>query len=336
MQFTITKADAGQRRSFVVAMDAQGVLPCTFPVAGTTNGYLFTLWFALVLLPAVAARHPGGCNIILDNASIHMPALLLWLVASFYANIFLIFLPPYSPELNPVRARAAGAARARAARRRRAQRLTRTRAHALTHSRTQQIELLFSWVKFALRRRTGITSATLVAAVHASACVRRAARARAATAARADTQTPSARFSLLLPRRSLRLAAAWLCGQLGGALRLRVRTRRARASLCRVRKTYSSVRSCAAAASAVPLPFRSSSSGARALPSPSSSSLSSADPKPVAARASSASRRPRSSVSGEEASVYAYSSSSPPPLAGHAARGGLPRASLIHAGGSAL
>jgi hypothetical protein len=109
MQFTTTKADAGQRRSFVVAMDAQGVLPCTFPVFGTTNGYLFTLWFALVLLPAVAARHPGGCNIILDNASIHLPLLLLWLVASFYPSIFVIFLPPYSPELNPVRARAAAA-----------------------------------------------------------------------------------------------------------------------------------------------------------------------------------------------------------------------------------
>ncbi len=108
MLFGTTKADAGLRRSFVVAMDAQGVLPCTLPVAGTTNGYLFTLWFALVLLPAVAARPPGGCNLILDNASIHFPALLRWLAAA-YGNVYVIFLPPYSPELNPVRAREAAA-----------------------------------------------------------------------------------------------------------------------------------------------------------------------------------------------------------------------------------
>jgi hypothetical protein len=175
MQFTITKADAGQRRSFVVAMDAQGVLPCTFPVAGTTNGYLFTLWFALVLLPAVAARHPGGCNIILDNASIHMPALLLWLVASFYANIFLIFLPPYSPELNPVRARAAGAARARAARRRGAQRLTRTRAHALTHA-TDRAALLVGQVCAQTTNRHHVRDAR---GRRACECVRAARRARA-------------------------------------------------------------------------------------------------------------------------------------------------------------
>ena len=100
--FGMTKADAGLRQSFVAAMDAQGVLSCTFPVAGTTNGYLFTLWFAVVFLPLVAARHPGGCNIIMDNASIHMKPLLR-LFASGYGNIFVIFLPPYSPELNPVR-----------------------------------------------------------------------------------------------------------------------------------------------------------------------------------------------------------------------------------------
>jgi hypothetical protein len=71
-------------------------------VAGTTNGYLFTLWFAAVFLPTVAARHPGGCNVIMDNASIHMKPLLR-MFAAVYGNIFVIFLPPYSPELNPVR-----------------------------------------------------------------------------------------------------------------------------------------------------------------------------------------------------------------------------------------
>jgi len=102
MLLGVTKADAGPRQSFIVAMDVGGVLPCTFPVSGTTTGLVFTLWFVGVLLPAVAARHPGGCNIILDNARVHNHALLRLLAASYF-NICIIFLPPYSPELNPVR-----------------------------------------------------------------------------------------------------------------------------------------------------------------------------------------------------------------------------------------
>jgi transposase len=39
----------------------------------------------------------------MDNASIHRPAALRLLAASFGVNVRVVFLPAYSPELNPVR-----------------------------------------------------------------------------------------------------------------------------------------------------------------------------------------------------------------------------------------
>jgi transposase len=59
------------------------------------------VWFLLVLLPALAVRHPAGCFIVMDNASIHRPAILRALLAG--TNHRLVLLPAYSPEKNPVR-----------------------------------------------------------------------------------------------------------------------------------------------------------------------------------------------------------------------------------------
>lgn len=54
-------------------------------------------------------RYPGGCLIYLDNASIHRKAVLLVIIKLLNqhlgTNFALVFPPPYSPELNPVRAR---------------------------------------------------------------------------------------------------------------------------------------------------------------------------------------------------------------------------------------
>jgi len=128
----------------------------------TTNAYLFELWFLLTLLPLLAVRHPGGCNVIMDNASIHRPAALRLLAASFGVNVRVIFLPAYSPELNPVRAAALWAQ----------QRCRRPAAHALASG--CQIELLFGWMKCTVRRGN-VTAANLVASVLACAHFRRAA-----------------------------------------------------------------------------------------------------------------------------------------------------------------
>lgn len=131
-----SRADRRGRVSFISAMDSVGVLSnCTLPIQararahsrpsqtgaeggvraqGTTSAATFELWFVLVLLPALALRHPAGCAVVLDNASIHRPAVLRAYAAAHGANVAILFLSPYSPELNPVRcahlSAAAGAA----------------------------------------------------------------------------------------------------------------------------------------------------------------------------------------------------------------------------------
>ena len=123
----LARNNRGHLISFIAALDTKGVLPVTFspqarpPSSGrcacpaprhradaagvqcSTNSFVFEAWFLLVLLPVLAVRHPAGCTIILDNASIHRPAVLRALLAG--TNHLLMFLPAYSPEKNPVRLR---------------------------------------------------------------------------------------------------------------------------------------------------------------------------------------------------------------------------------------
>ena len=54
------------------------------------------------------ARHPRRAYLYLDNASVHRKAALIAIInivnASLGTLYILVFPPPYSPELNPVRA----------------------------------------------------------------------------------------------------------------------------------------------------------------------------------------------------------------------------------------
>ena len=63
---------------------------------GTMNSSLFEAWFEKRLLPAL----PEECTITLDNASFHSKKRLLLLAEKYGHN--LVFLPPYSPELNDI------------------------------------------------------------------------------------------------------------------------------------------------------------------------------------------------------------------------------------------
>ena len=63
---------------------------------GTMDSALFKTWFAHMLLPAL----PSGTAIIMDNASFHRKSRLTLFAES--AGHRIIFLPPYSPELNPI------------------------------------------------------------------------------------------------------------------------------------------------------------------------------------------------------------------------------------------
>ena len=61
---------------------------------GTTNSALFEYWFEYALLPELTA----GQTVILDNATFHRKSKIKALVQTVGCSV--IFLPPYSPDLN--------------------------------------------------------------------------------------------------------------------------------------------------------------------------------------------------------------------------------------------
>ena len=63
---------------------------------GTCNTELFNTWLKQVLIPELK---PGQV-LILDNASFHKSEISRKLVEA--AGCKLLFLPPYSPDLNPI------------------------------------------------------------------------------------------------------------------------------------------------------------------------------------------------------------------------------------------
>jgi len=61
-----------------------------------TKHQLFEDWFEYQLMPKVQK----GCTIIMDNASFHRKKILTKIASRYDQNI--IFLPPYSPDFNPI------------------------------------------------------------------------------------------------------------------------------------------------------------------------------------------------------------------------------------------
>ena len=67
-----------------------------FEYSGTMNKDLFTSWFEQILVPELVA----GKIIIMDNAKVHKSDEILDLANSVGCKV--LFLPPYSPDLNPI------------------------------------------------------------------------------------------------------------------------------------------------------------------------------------------------------------------------------------------
>ena len=67
-----------------------------FDYTGYTDTALFNLWFIQELLPSLRA----GQVVILDNASFHKSPLLK--IAADKYDVEIIYLPAYSPDLNPI------------------------------------------------------------------------------------------------------------------------------------------------------------------------------------------------------------------------------------------
>jgi len=69
---------------------------CPLQYDGTMDSQLFEMWFERILLPNL----PEKATVVMDNASFHRKSVLRNLVKE--AGKYLIFLPAYSPELNPI------------------------------------------------------------------------------------------------------------------------------------------------------------------------------------------------------------------------------------------
>ena len=84
-----------RRVGLVAAKSASGIVsPLQYD--GSMDSILFEHWFELCLIPAL----PSNATIVLDNASFHRKSKLPF-IAQMYGHR-IIYLPPYSPELNPI------------------------------------------------------------------------------------------------------------------------------------------------------------------------------------------------------------------------------------------
>lgn len=84
------------KRTNIVAAKNCGRLVAPMLYGGTTDAILFEHWFVHALLKTI----PKYSVIVLDNASFHRKAMLRSMAGQ--ASCEVLFLPPYSPDLNPI------------------------------------------------------------------------------------------------------------------------------------------------------------------------------------------------------------------------------------------
>jgi transposase len=83
-------------RTSIVAGQRERCIVAPLQYNGTMDGVLFEFWFREMLLPSLKA----GSVIVLDNARFHRKSVLHELARQ--ENCQVLFLPPYSPDLNPI------------------------------------------------------------------------------------------------------------------------------------------------------------------------------------------------------------------------------------------
>jgi len=84
------------KRTGIVAAQMGQAIISPLQYEGTMDSSLFEMWFEFQLVPSL----PSNTVIVMDNASFHRKSRLYSLAE--IANMRLIFLPPYSPDLNPI------------------------------------------------------------------------------------------------------------------------------------------------------------------------------------------------------------------------------------------
>ena len=85
-----------RRRTSVLAALNQKEIKASMTFQGTANTSLFLEWIKGSLIPSLTPRQV----VIMDNASIHKSPKVRALIEN--AGCYLIYLPPYSPDLNPI------------------------------------------------------------------------------------------------------------------------------------------------------------------------------------------------------------------------------------------
>ena len=83
-------------RTSIVAGQCQESIVAPLQYSGTMDSVLFEFWFSTMLLPSLRI----GSVIVMDNARFHRRTVLCELANR--DNCRLLFLPPYSPDLNPI------------------------------------------------------------------------------------------------------------------------------------------------------------------------------------------------------------------------------------------
>jgi len=84
------------RRVGIVAAQIGKDILAPLQYDGTMDSHLFEIWFETRLMREL----PSGCVIVMDNAAFHRKGRLSLIAENHGYTI--IFLPPYSPEYNPI------------------------------------------------------------------------------------------------------------------------------------------------------------------------------------------------------------------------------------------
>ena len=96
-QKVVTKISGKKfKRTNIVAGICRGEWVAPMEYSGTTDSALFEFWFENCLLKEVESESV----IVLDNATFHKKSVLPTVAQKY--NCKVLFLPPYSPDLNPI------------------------------------------------------------------------------------------------------------------------------------------------------------------------------------------------------------------------------------------
>ena len=84
------------KRTNILAGICRGEWIAPLKYTGTTDSVLFEFWFENCLLKEINE----GSTLVLDNAAFHRKSVLPNLARKYGCEV--LFLPPYSPDLNPI------------------------------------------------------------------------------------------------------------------------------------------------------------------------------------------------------------------------------------------